>query len=41
MTELVDSNFIPCDSIFAQFYGINDYDFLNITYRTSLVKQIW
>ena len=27
MTELVDSNFIPCDSIFAQFSGINDYDF--------------
>ena len=40
MTELVDSNFIPCDSIFAQFSGINDYDFLKITNRTSLVKQI-
>ena len=35
MTELVDSNLIPCDSFFAQFSGIREYDFL------KFIKQIW
>ena len=39
MTELVDSNLIPCDCFFAQFSGIREYDFK--MYKTSLVKRVW